>query len=95
MLEKITIIDIARELNVTAATVSRALNNHPAISEETKQRVAEVAKRLNYKTNKIASSLRSGKSHAIGVLIPSAEIIFFGSVVHGIEQMANMYGYNV
>lgn len=95
MLEKVTIIDIAKELNITAATVSRALNDHPAISDETKQRVAEVAQRLNYKTNKIASSLRSGKSHAIGVLIPSAEIKFFGSVVHGIEQMANLHGYNV
>jgi len=95
LLEKVTIIDIAKELNITAATVSRALNDHPAISDETKQRVAEVAQRLNYKTNKIASSLRSGKSHAIGVLIPSAEIKFFGSVVHGIEQMANLHGYNV
>ena len=95
MLEKVTIIDIAKELNITAATVSRALNDHPAISDETKQRVVEVAQRLNYKTNKIASSLRSGKSHAIGVLIPSAEIKFFGSVVHGIEQMANLHGYNV
>jgi len=95
LLEKVTIIDIAKELNITAATVSRALNDHPAISDETKQRVAEVAQRLNYKTNKIASSLRSGKSHAIGVLIPSAEIKFFGSVVHGIEQMANVHGYNV
>jgi len=95
LLEKVTIIDIAKELNITAATVSRALNDHPAISDETKQRVVEVAQRLNYKTNKIASSLRSGKSHAIGVLIPSAEIKFFGSVVHGIEQMANLHGYNV
>lgn len=95
MLEKVTITDIARELKITAATVSRALNNHPAISAETKLRVAEVAQRLNYKTNKIASSLRSGKSYAIGVLIPSAEIKFFGSVVHGIEQMANLHGYNV
>lgn len=95
MLDKITITDIAKELNITAATVSRALNNHPAISEETKQKVAEVAFRLNYKANKIASSLRSGKSYAIGVLIPSAEINFFGSVIHGIEQMANIHGYNV
>jgi LacI family transcriptional regulator len=94
-LEKVTIIDIAKELKVTAATVSRALNNHPGISAETKQKVAEVANRLNYRTNKIASSLRSGKSHAIGVLIPSAEINFFGSVIHGIEQMANINGYNV
>lgn len=95
MLEKITINDIARELNITAATVSRALNDHPAISIETKQKVLEVAGRLNYKANKIASSLRSGKSHAIGVLIPSAEINFFGSVIHGIEYMANRHGYNV
>ncbi len=95
LLERITITDIAKELNITAATVSRALNNHPGISKETKQKVVEVAGRLNYKANKIASSLRSGKSHAIGVLIPSVEISFFGSVVHGIEQMANKHGYNV
>jgi LacI family transcriptional regulator len=95
LLERITIADIAKELNVTAATVSRALNNHPGISNETKQKVTEVAGRLNYRANKIASSLRSGKSHAIGVLIPSAEINFFGSVIHGIEYMANRHGYNV
>jgi LacI family transcriptional regulator len=95
LLERITIADIAKELNINAATVSRALNNHPGISGETKQKVTEVAGRLNYKANKIASSLRSGKSHAIGVLIPSVEISFFGSVVHGIEYMANRHGYNV
>lgn len=92
---RVTISDIAKELNTTAATVSRALNNHPAISEETKQKVNEAAARLNYKPNKIASSLRSGKSNFIGVMIPSAEINFFGSVVHGIESLANLHGYNV
>ncbi|MEX6690592.1 LacI family DNA-binding transcriptional regulator [Danxiaibacter flavus] len=92
---KVTIADIAKELNTTAATVSRALNNHPAISDETKHRVAEAAERLHYKPNKIASSLRSGKSFSIGVIIPSAEINFFGSVVHGIENLANINGYNV
>jgi LacI family transcriptional regulator len=92
---KITISDIARELNTTAATVSRALSNHPKISEETKRLVRETADRLNYKRNRIASSLRSGKSHVIGVIIPSAEINFFGSVVHGIESMANLHGYNI
>ena len=95
MSSKITISDIARELNTTAATVSRALNNHPKISDETKRQVREVAERLNYKRNRIATSLRSGKSHVIGVIIPSAEINFFGSVVHGIESMANLHGYNV
>src|SRR6478752_1670449 len=92
---KTTIIDIARELNTTPATVSRALSNHPGISEKTKQTVQLTASRLNYKRNKIASSLRSGKTHLIGVIIPSAEINFFGSVVHGIENVANSNGYGV
>jgi LacI family transcriptional regulator len=92
---KTTITDIARELNTTPATVSRALSNHPGISDERKKSVHQAASKLNYKRNRIASSLRSGKSHLIGVLIPSAEINFFGSVVHGIESVANIYGYNV
>ncbi len=91
----VTIADIARELNITAATVSRALNNHPRIKESTKQAVREMAIRLNYQPNKIASSLRLGRSNIIGVIIPSAEITFFGSVVHGIEKVANEKNYNV
>jgi LacI family transcriptional regulator len=92
---KATIADIAKELNTTAATVSRALNNHPRISDSTKKSVQLAASRLNYKRNKVASSLRSGRTHLIGVIIPSAEINFFGSVVHGIESVANLQGYNV
>ena len=92
---KITIADIARELNTTPATVSRALSNHPGISDKTKKSVHQAASQLNYKRNRIASSLRSGKTHLIGVIIPSAEINFFGSVVHGIESVANTQGYNV
>lgn len=92
---KTTIADIARELNTTAATVSRALSNHPGISDQRKKSVHQAASKLNYKRNRIASSLRSGKSHLIGVIIPSAEINFFGSVVHGIESIANIHGYNV
>jgi len=95
MISKVTIEDIARELNITAATVSRALNNNPAIKESTRKAVKETAEKLNYQPNKIASSLRRGRSHIIGVLIPSAEINFFGSVVHGIEKIANENNYNV
>lgn len=75
--------------------MSRALNNHPRISDSTKKAVAELAEKLNYRRNRIASSLRSGKTHTIGVIIPSAEINFFGSVVHGIESIANTHGYNI
>jgi LacI family transcriptional regulator len=94
-ISKVTIMDIARELNITAATVSRALNDHPGIRDTTRQTVKETAARLNYRHNKIASSLRLGKSNIIGVIIPSAETNFFGSVVHGIEKVANENNYNV
>lgn len=92
---KITIQDLARQLNSTPATVSRALNNHPRISADTKKAVLDLADKLNYRRNHLASSLRSGKSHTIGVIIPSAEINFFGSVIHGIESIANTEGYNI
>lgn len=90
-----TIMDIARELNVAAATVSRALNDHPAISDATKKAVRLAAKRLNYQPNKIASSLRLGRSKIIGVIVPSADINFFGSVIHGIEKVVSQNDYNV
>ncbi len=90
-----TLSCIAKELNLTAATVSRALNDHPKISAHTKESVLQAAKRMHYKKNRIASSLRSGKSHMIGVIIPSTQMNFFGSVVHGIESIANTRGINV
>lgn len=90
-----TIHDIAKQLNLTSATVSRALNDHPRISAETKRLVQAKAEQLKYQRNKIASSLRSGKSHTIGVIIPSAQMNFFGSVVHGIENMASSNGYSI
>ncbi|MFC0774200.1 LacI family DNA-binding transcriptional regulator [Terrimonas alba] len=89
-----TIQHIAEELNLTPATVSRALSDHPRISSETKQIVNATAERLNYRRNRIASSLRTGKSHTIGVIIPSARMNFFGSVVHGIETLASEYNYH-
>ena len=92
---KITINDIARELNLTSATVSRALNDHPRISSKTKKLVQDKAAQMKYRRNTLASSLRSGKSHTIGVIIPSAQMSFFGSVVHGIENMASNNGYGI
>lgn len=95
MQHKTTIADIARELNTTPATVSRALSNHPGISERTKRSVQQAASRLNYKRDRIASSLRSGKTHLIGVIIPGTETNFSGSVIHGIENAARKKGYNI
>ncbi len=95
LITKATILDIAKELHITPSTVSRALNNHGAISTATKEAVKRTAKKLNYHPNRLASSLRSGKSNIIGVIIPSAEINFFGSVVHGIEKIASEQDCNV
>ncbi|GAA3943217.1 substrate-binding domain-containing protein [Chitinophaga oryziterrae] len=95
MNHKVTIADIARELNLTGATVSRALNNRKGTSEDTRRLVQDTAERMNYRRDRIAYSLRSGRTNIIGVIIPSAEINFFGSVVHGIESMANQHGYSV
>lgn len=95
MKTKITISDIAKELGIAPATVSRALSDHPEISTSTKKKVKTAAERLDYRPNKIASSLRSGKTKVIGVLIPTAEHLFFGSVIHGISNLASQHGYDV
>jgi LacI family transcriptional regulator len=92
---KATIQDIARELNVTTSTVSRALHGHAAISDATKKAVWQTAKKLNYRPNTIASSLRLGKSRILGVIIPSTDISFFGAVIHGIEKVASSNGYTI
>lgn len=94
-MKKVTILDIAKELNITFSTVARALNDHPAISAATKKAVRETAERLNYRQNKIASSLRSGRTDVIGVIVPSLQVSFFSSVVSGIEQVMNTNGYNI
>ncbi|MEO6932432.1 MAG: LacI family DNA-binding transcriptional regulator [Chitinophagaceae bacterium] len=90
---KSTIQDIARELRITASTVSRTLNGHAGISLATRLEVERIAKKLNYQINYIASSLRLGKSRIIGIIIPSAEISFFGSVVHGIGRIYSEQNY--
>jgi len=91
----VTIADIAEKLNVNRATVSRALKNDSRISEAMRLKVNKLATKLNYRRNNLASALRSGRSYSIGVMIPSAEINFFGRVVHGIESVAAANGYNV
>lgn len=94
MAKKTTIYDIAKELNITVSTVSRALNNISTISESTREAVLEMAKKLNYRPNKVASSLTSGKTYIIGVLLPSAQIQFFASVIHSLEKYLKSFGYS-
>jgi LacI family transcriptional regulator len=90
-----TIKDIARELNVSSSTVSRALKDYPGISDETKKRVKELAEKLNYRPNAVALSLRKSKSFTIGVIIPEVVHFFFSTVISGVEEVASAHGYNV
>lgn len=93
--KKATVHDIAVKLGVTASTVSRALNDHPRISAATKKLVLKTAKEFNYQPNNIAAALRSGKSRLIGIIVPTANRNFFSSVVRGIEEIADSFGYKV
>jgi LacI family transcriptional regulator len=94
-MKHITIKDIARELTISVSTVSRALQNHPDISERTKDLVRDCARQLNYKPNIMASNLRTSKNTTIGVVIPELNHHFFSSILDGIEQTANEAGYNI
>lgn len=95
MSKRTTIHDIAKALDVTAATVSRALKDNPKISESTRKTVQAMAKKMNYQPNSIAAALRKGTSNLIGVLIPTIDRNFFGSVVRGMEEVFNDTPYNV
>jgi LacI family transcriptional regulator len=90
-----TIHDIAKNLDITASTVSRALHDHPRISKATKKAVLKAAEKLHYQPNHIAAALRNGKSKVIGIIVPTADRSFFSSVVRGIEEIANAANYNV
>lgn len=95
MNQKTTIYDIAKKLNITAATVSRALNDNATISLKTKKLVLKTAASMNYKQNRLAQSLRSGKSNNVGVIVPRIDSNFYASVIRGIEDELNPKGYHV
>lgn len=90
-----TIHDIARELNISASTVSRALNDNPRISQKTKEKIKSVADSLGYRPNTMASNLRNKKSNTIGIVVPLINRHFFSSVISGVEDVAYKSGYNV
>jgi LacI family transcriptional regulator len=92
---QVTIRDLARELNVSCSTISRALKDHPGISKETKKAVIELANKWNYKPNAVALSLRKSKTNIIGVIIPELVHFFFSNVISGIEEVAYSKGYNI
>jgi len=95
MKRKVTLKQIAKELDVSISTVSKALRNSIEISEDTRQKVQAFAKLYNYRPNNIALSLKNRKSNTIGIIIPEIVHHFFSKVITGIELVANKKGYNV
>ncbi|MFV0520831.1 MAG: LacI family DNA-binding transcriptional regulator [Mangrovibacterium sp.] len=91
----ITIHDIAKELKISASTVSRALNDNPRISDKTKARIKAKAQSLGYQPNVLASNLRNRKSNTIGIVVPLINRHFFSSFISGVEDVAFKLGYSV
>jgi LacI family transcriptional regulator len=93
--KEITIYDLAKELNISAATVSRGLKNHPTISMETKKRIHDLAIAKGFRLNNFASSLRKNKTHTIGVMVHELNTSFMVSVLAGIENVLGQTEYDI
>lgn len=93
--KEVTIYDIARKLNISSATVSRALNNDPVVSKKTKKKIFDLAEEMGYRTNLFARNLRNKRTNTIGVIIPRINSYFMSSVISGIEKVANESGFNL
>src|SRR5476651_2373464 len=93
--KRTTIYDIAEKLNITASSVSRALNNRSHVNSATKALILKTATELNYKRNVLASNLRMGKTKTIGVVVPRINQNFFSNVIAGIENATYQKGYNL
>ncbi len=95
MKKKITLKYIARELEVSISTVSKALKNSPEIGKETKEKIQAYAKKYNFRPNNIAISLKNSRTKNIAVIIPNIVHYFFTTTIRGMEKYANKLGYNL
>ncbi|WP_249872029.1 catabolite control protein A [Oceanobacillus saliphilus] len=91
----ITIYDVAREANVSMATVSRVVNGNPNVKPTTRKKVLATIERLGYRPNAVARGLASKKTTTVGAIIPDISNIFFSELARGIEDIATMYKYNI
>jgi len=91
----VTIYDVAREANVSMATVSRVVNGNPSVKPTTRKKVLSTIEHLGYRPNAVARGLASKKTTTVGAIIPDISNIFFSELARGIEDIATMYSYNV
>ncbi|MBJ2176035.1 LacI family DNA-binding transcriptional regulator [Aureibaculum sp. A20] len=94
-INKVTIHDIAKALNINSSTVSRALNDSPRVTKKTKEKILKVAQEMGYQRNLLASNLRKNVTNTIGVVVPRISRHFFSSVIQGIEETAYQAGFSV
>lgn len=92
---RVTIKDLAKRMDLSVSTISRALHNHPSIGKKTTAEVWKLAKQLSYFPNTVASNLRRRKTNMIGVIVPRIDIAFHSHVISGLEEVAYKMGYNV
>ena len=93
--KEVTIYDLADRLNISIATVSRALKDDPVVSKKTKKKIFDLAEELGYRSNHFARNLRKQKTETIGVIIPRLNSYFMSTVIAGIESVVNSAGYNL
>lgn len=93
--KEVTIYEIANVLNISAATVSRGLKNHPSISKKTCEKIQQTARDMGYRSNALASSLRTNKSYTLGVIVPRLDSNFMSTVLAGMEKSAVERGYHL
>ena len=93
--KEITMYDLARKLNISIATISRALKDDPVVSKKTKKKIFELAKEMGYRSNHFARNLRNQRTDTIGVIVPRLNSYFMSTVIAGMESVANNEGYNL
>jgi LacI family transcriptional regulator len=91
----ITIYDLARKLNISSATVSRALKDDPVVNKKTRKKIADLAEEMGYRSNHFARNLRNQTTQTIGVIVPRLNSYFMSTVIAGIENVVNTEGYNL
>jgi LacI family transcriptional regulator len=94
-MKRITIHDIAKAVNKSSGTVSKALANHPSISEKTKNMVVSYARTNNFKYNTTAQLLRRGNSKIIGFITPTINLPFVSELLSYVEEKIQVYGYRL
>jgi LacI family transcriptional regulator len=90
-----TLADIARELGISKMTVSRAINNHPEINTETRDRILEVARRMNYRPNQHARALATNRSYLLGLIVPDLMHSYYAELLRSIESVARPLGFQI